>query len=162
MLGTKIYKSDMSKYTDCAVWCNQNNATIEDKGEYYEVVAIPEPTLDEVKATKIASLKADRDTREEEVIPYGGNTFDFDEKARERINAAIIALGFMGANTTIVWTTAENKDVTVNADDLRGIIAAVALRSNKLHVAYREAKEAVEAAETKETVEAISLDEYME
>ena len=41
MIGEKLYKdnqSDMNKYTDCAVWCNANNATIEDKGEYYEVV----------------------------------------------------------------------------------------------------------------------------
>ena len=56
MLGTKIYKDDMSKYTDCAVWCNQNNATIEDKGEYYEVVAVPAPTLDELKSQKLQAI----------------------------------------------------------------------------------------------------------
>ena len=41
MIGTKLYKdnpNDMDKYSDVAVWCNANNATIEDKGEYYEVV----------------------------------------------------------------------------------------------------------------------------
>lgn len=56
MLGTKIYKTDMSKYTDYAIWCNQNNATIEDKGEYYEVVAIPAPALDKLKAEKLAEV----------------------------------------------------------------------------------------------------------
>ena len=42
MIGTKLYKnnkSDMAKYTKTAVWCNANNAHIEDKGEYYEVLA---------------------------------------------------------------------------------------------------------------------------
>lgn len=53
MLGTKIYKTDMSNYTECAVWCNSNNATIQDKGNYYEVVAIPSPTFDELKAKKL-------------------------------------------------------------------------------------------------------------
>ena len=42
MLGTKLYKnnkSDIASYTKTAVWCNANNAHIEDAGEYYEVVA---------------------------------------------------------------------------------------------------------------------------
>ena len=42
MLGTKLYKGQYTnkEYADLAVWCNANNATIEDKGEYYECVAI--------------------------------------------------------------------------------------------------------------------------
>lgn len=43
MIGEKLYKdnqSDMDKYTDYAVWCNVNNATIEDKGDYYEIVKV--------------------------------------------------------------------------------------------------------------------------
>lgn len=50
MIGTKIYKPiDRTKYLECAEWCNSNNATIEDKGEYYEVVAVvpQEPALQE-------------------------------------------------------------------------------------------------------------------
>ena len=41
MIGTKLYKNnkeDMKQYTKTAQWCNKNNAHIEDKGEYYEVV----------------------------------------------------------------------------------------------------------------------------
>lgn len=56
MLGTRIYKNDMSKYTEYAIWCNNNNATIEDKGEYYEVVAIPDPSLDDLKNQKLAEV----------------------------------------------------------------------------------------------------------
>ena len=47
MLGTKLYKnnkSDIANYTKTAVWCNANNAHIEDASEYYEVVANPEQT----------------------------------------------------------------------------------------------------------------------
>lgn len=43
---------EMAMYSETALWCNENNATIDDKGEYYEVVAIPEPTLDELKIYK--------------------------------------------------------------------------------------------------------------
>lgn len=157
MLGTKIYKTDTSNYTDCAIWCNANNATIEDKGDYYEVITLPLPTLEEIKTAKIAELKAERDAAEVEPINYQGYSFDYDDKARDRINAAIIALSLQGEGTSIDWTTADNADTPVTANDLKMIIAAVAVRSNKLHTAYRAAKEKVEVATTKEEVENVAL-----
>lgn len=153
MIGTKIYKNDMSNYTDLANWCNENNATIEDKGDFYEVVAIPAPSLDELKQVKINEFKFKRDTEEVKPIAYNGNLFDFDDKARDRINSAIIALDV--SKGQIAWTTADNTEVMVNADDLRGVIAAVAMRSNELHVKYRELKEQVEACTAKEQLEKI-------
>lgn len=158
MVGTKIYKTDMSNYTDCAIWCNANNATIEDKGTYYEVVTLPLPTLQEIKVAKIAELKAERDAAEVEPIIYQGYSFDYDSKARERINAAIIALELQGANADIAWTTADNQDVSVTAADLRAIVAAVAVRSNLLHVAYRKAKARVEAAGSADEVNAVCME----
>lgn len=153
MLGTKIYKNEMSKYTECAIWCNRNNATIEDKGEYYEVVDIPAPSLDELKQAKITEFKAIRDAEEVKPISYQGYRFDYDDKARDRISAAIIALDV--SKGQIAWTTADNTEVMVNADDLRGVIAAVAMRSNELHVKYRKLKEQAEACATKEDLEQI-------
>lgn len=158
MVGTKIYKTDMSNYTDCAIWCNANNATIEDKGDYYEVVTLPLPTLEKIKDAKIAELKAERDSKEVEPITYNGNLYDYDDKARERINAAIIALELQGANADIAWTTADNQDVSVTAADLRAIVAAVAVRSNLLHVAYRKAKARVEAAGSADEVNAVCME----
>lgn len=155
MIGTKIYKTDMSNYTDCAIWCNQNKATIEDKGDYYEVVTLSLPTLEKIKAAKIAELKAERDSREVEPITYQGYSFDYDSKARDRISAAIIALELQGANAGIAWTTADNQDVSVTATDLRAIVAAVAVRSNALHIKYRSLKAQVQACSSAGDVEAI-------
>lgn len=157
MLGTKIYKTDMSNYTESAVWCNANNATIEDKGDYYEVVTLPLPTLEEIKQHKIAELKAARDTAEVEPIAYNGHLYDYDSKARDRISAAIIALELQGEGATIEWTTADNEDAVVTAQNLRAIVAAVAVRSNLLHVAYRKAKEQVEAAVTADEVRDVTM-----
>lgn len=155
MLGTKLYKGQYTnkEYADMAVWCNANNTTIEDKGDYYECVAIPAPTLDELKAQKLTELKVTRDNEEVKPIEYNGNLFDFDDKARDRINSAIIALSITGQS--IKWTTADNTEVMVTADDLRGVIAAVAVHSNELHVKYRQLKEQVEACTTKEQLEKI-------
>lgn len=156
MLGTKLYKGKYidKEYADLAVWCNANNATIEDKGEYYECVAIPAPTLEELKSQKLTELKTIRDAEEVKPIEYNGNLFDFDDKARDRINSAIIALDITGQS--IEWTTADNTNVTVTADDLRGVVANVAVRSNQLHAKYRELKELIEGCTTKEELENIS------
>lgn len=159
MLGHKIYKNpfDFEEYNRCAEWCNANNAVIEDKGEYYECVAIPAPSLDELKAQKINELKTIRDTEEVKPIEYNGNLFDYDEKARDRINAAIIALDIAGGGASLSWTTADNTEATVTSNDLRAIIAAVAVRSNELHIRYRNAKAKVEEAQTAEELEATEL-----
>lgn len=125
----------------------------------------PDPTEEELladaKPAKIAELKAERDTKEVEPIEYNGNAYDYDDKARERINAAIIALDVQTAQTKAVasidWTTADNKDVKVTADDLRCVIASVANRSNVLHIKYRVAKGKVEQATSVSEVEAITL-----
>ena len=51
MLGTKLYKGKYTnkEYADLAVWCNANGCTIEEHEEYYECVAIPLPSLEELK-----------------------------------------------------------------------------------------------------------------
>lgn len=80
MIGDKIYKpleedfiigeygvkspnhspNTYSKYTELVNWCNSNNSKIVDKGNYYEVVPIPEPTEEElainVRSTRDAKL----------------------------------------------------------------------------------------------------------
>lgn len=117
-----------------------------------------EEPIENVKQRKILMLKRQRDTAEVEPIEYNGNSFDYDDKARDRINAAIIALSLQGADASIDWTTADNADVKVTANDLRMVIAAVAVRSNKLHTAYRIAKEKVEAATTAAEVEAVTME----
>lgn len=116
-----------------------------------------EEPLEVIKQRKISELKYQRDKAEVEPIIYQGYSFDYDSKARDRINAAIIALELQGANADIAWTTADNQDVSVTAADLRAIVAAVAVRSNALHIAYRKAKARVEAAVTADEVKAVTM-----
>ncbi|WP_455999520.1 DUF4376 domain-containing protein [Phascolarctobacterium succinatutens] len=122
------------------------------------IITHEEEPLEVIKQRKIAELKYQRDKAEVEPIIYQGYSFDYDDKARDRISAAIVALEVLGASVTLIWTTADNKDVKVTASDLRGIIAQVALRSDKLHTAYRKAKEKVETAITKAEVENVVLE----
>lgn len=119
-----------------------------------EVTHEEEP-IEYFKNRRIETLKMQRDKAEVEPIEYKGYFFDYDEKARDRINAAIIALELQGANAGIAWTTADNQDVSVTATDLRAIVAAVAVRSNALHIKYRSLKAQVQACSSAGDVEAI-------
>ena len=79
MLNTKIYKpleedyileeygsrspnnspNTFSKYSELAQWCNSNNAMIVDRGDYYEAVPVPEPTVQELAS----SVRSKRDAK---------------------------------------------------------------------------------------------------
>lgn len=117
-----------------------------------------EEPIENVKQRKILELKRQRDAAEVEPVEYGGHLYDYDSKARDRISAAIIALDVQGEGAKISWTTADNEDAVVTARDLRAIVAAVAVRSNLLHIAYRTAKAQVEAAGTADEVRAVCME----
>lgn len=120
-------------------------------------VAETEEPIENIRARKIIELKRQRDAAEVEPVEYGGHLYDYDSQARDRIAAAIIALDVHGDGAKISWTTADNEDAVVTAQELRMIIASVAARSNALHTAYRAAKAQVEAASTAEEVEAVTM-----
>ena len=61
MIGTKFTKGQFSDedYAEAASWCNETQkAYIEDKGDYYEVVGIPDVTLTEAKAAKLSEINS--------------------------------------------------------------------------------------------------------
>lgn len=117
---------------------------------------LPVPNIEAVKAAKIAQLKRIRDKKELEPVEFDGSSFDFDSKSYERITAAIYALDMQGTDATIAWTLADNGSTLVTAANLRGVIAAAAVRSDALHTQYREMKAMVMAAQTAEEVEKIT------
>ena len=61
MIGTIFEKPvrDLDAYTAAARWCNANGAVIEDKGDFYEVCAAPEPEAPEPEdiAAEIAEIR---------------------------------------------------------------------------------------------------------
>lgn len=127
----------------------------ESLAELNVTVTHEEEPLEVIKQRKIAELKYQRDKAEVEPIEYNGHSYDYDDKARDRIAAAIIALELQGEGADIAWTTADNQDVSVTAADLRAIVAAVAVRSNALHIKYRSLKAQVQACSSAGDVEAI-------
>ena len=97
MIGTKFYKNnyDLNAYSSAAEWCNNNNAMIEDKGDFYYVVEVPEPTQEELNATEVERLKAELATTDYKCLKYVDGALTDEEYAevkeyranlREQIN----------------------------------------------------------------------------
>lgn len=54
-IGTKLPKPcPQSQWLEARKWALGHNATIEDKGNYYEIVAIPAPSIEELQTQRRA------------------------------------------------------------------------------------------------------------
>lgn len=144
---------------EAAQWCNENGnyiTEIETINEVrrFQILPIPEPSLETIKIEKVIALKKERDTREEAPVEYKEKLWDFDTKSRDRINAAATALE-VGGVETITWTAYDDTSLELTAKDLKTIVALAAIRGDILHKKYREFRDAVNAAETVEKVKSI-------
>ena len=141
-------------------WCNSNNALIvelepQDNERVFQIQAIPETPLEEVKLQKIEELKIERNIREEAPVEYLGKLWDFDSKSRDRINAAATALE-VGGIEKITWTSYDDTSLELSVTDLKTIIAIAALRGDSLHKKYRELRDLVNSFETIEDIKALT------
>ena len=86
MIGTKFYKENLNlnEYSSCAEWCNSNNATIEDKGDYYEVVEIPAPTQEEINTREVERLKSELASTDYKCLKYVDGAISESEYAEIR------------------------------------------------------------------------------
>lgn len=116
------------------------------------VFEAPKQTLEEAREEKLNELKWVREEMEENAIEYNYHFFDYDSTSKQRIYDAITELTLIGGIKS--WTTADNEDITVNAQDLRGVIAEASKRSDSLHKHYQSLKKKLESLTTvKETKE---------
>lgn len=119
-IGKKLYKNniDWEEYVSISNWCNDNNATIEDKDEYYEVVEIPVPTIsfEEKKQQKLIELS---NIFNEAVKGYfttrEGYLMQFNEHDSNLLNGSITMMENL--NQTTGYLTQYN-DITISDVDI--------------------------------------------
>lgn len=85
----KNSKAEMKDYTNTAIWCNANNAHIEDKGEYYEVVENPETTVEEKLSELDQQYDSDKATL---VAQYADALMHDDTDTANAIKSEMVAL----------------------------------------------------------------------
>lgn len=111
-----------------------------------KLLETPKSVIGYTQQLKIAEFKHLRNSEEQSPIDYGGHRWDIDDKSLQRINGAIIALADGG---TINWTGADDEIIEgVTAVNLKGVIAATAVRANELHEKYRVLREQLNNAQT--------------
>lgn len=146
------------EYLTCVEWCRANNATIEDKETYYEVVEIPGPTLEEAKSYKMSQITSRWNSEDEKPVTLDGvGEFDCDTLARNRITVAIS--GLSSKTATREWTLTNGTTVEVTKEQLQNVMNTWMTRCDAYHTKYLGLKARVDAAKTVEEVEAINWDE---
>ena len=106
----------LAKYSEMVSWCAVNNARMVDQGEYYEVVALPEPTQEELAEQALAQAKAERASEVERLtVEVEGMVFDADETSQARMS---VAASSMTDDETNVWVLHDNTVVQVTKAQL--------------------------------------------
>lgn len=145
------------KYSECAEWCNKNNAYIEDKGDYFEVVAVPEKTLEEVKTNKHSELKSTMQAKRQVLkVDYDDDQFDANETAQA--NMIVLLKSFdLGAKEVSIRSATENTH-TFNQTQCNELALLMADAVNNLYGEYWQHKDALAKCTTTEEVDAIVWD----
>ena len=161
MIGKKIQKpvTDWSNYTTVALWCNAHRAMIEDKGDWYEVVALPEPpkpTLDEARAGKLVELNAAFATASANAHCRSSLGFEInaDEIANRNIEGLTLVLQ-PGEST--LFRAYDNSFHSVTREELETMRREIVVNSQWLYQAKWALEKRIAAAEMAEVLEAIAL-----
>ena len=109
-----------------AQWCNENNAYIEeiepiDGHRRFQVVAVPEPTAEELAEQELQQKKADRAEAVSRItVEVDGMVFDGDEKAQDRMARAITMFqaNNLPADYQTDWVLADNTIAKVTVTQL--------------------------------------------
>ena len=150
MMGKRIIKPiDASDYRETSIWCDGNNATIEDKGDWYEVVAIPAPTPEEQQQALMEQKKALRAEAVSKItVEVDGMVFDGDETAQDRMARAITMFqaNNLPADYQTDWVLADNTIAKVTVTQLSQALLLAGKEQTALWtVPYQdEAKDAAE------------------
>ena len=165
MIGTKFYKDnyDSAEYADCAIWCNENNAMINDMGEYYEVVEIPGPTLEELRAQKLEKAGitfAEKRDAIRWIAVSDNNTYGFDCKNEDITNffAAWKAAEKVGNTSYKVWISETEKSVIIlQLADFDTVFDTVRTSQLEAYAWYEEIRTKINKAKSENELKTITI-----
>ena len=158
MIRKQIQKpvKDWSEYTEVAIWCNDNKAIIEDKVKYYEVVALPEKTLEEVKAVKLSELNIAFKSASEKArcMSSAGFEINADEKANRNIEGLVLVLK---PEESTLFRSYDNSFHKVTKEQLEMMRKEIAVNSQRLCQIKWQIEAAIDVAETLDELNAINV-----
>lgn len=158
MIGKQIQKpiTDWSEYAETAFWCNANKAMIEDKGEYYEVVALPEQTLEEAKAAKLAELDTAFTSASETAYCMSSAGFEInaDEIANRNIEGLVLVLK---PEERTLFRAYDNSFHEVTKEQLETMRKEIVVNSQRLYGIKWQMEAAIDVAQTVDELDAVDI-----
>lgn len=160
-------------FNNALAWCRENFATfdelidrrVEKDGvlhRFFEIRQIPiympsgkERTLEELKLIKRAEINRARDAAEQGGFEYLGKTFDSDQVSCLRMASAAQAMALAPEESSIVWTCQDNTTISLNKEQLVGLVVALAQHSNACHQKATTLKAEIDKAKSKEELDKI-------
>lgn len=156
MVGTKFYKpvEDWTEYTQAAAWCNENPGHhMEDKGEYYEVVAEPLPSFEDLKAAKRTEIAAARYDYESAGVVFHDVRVTTDREDQAMITAVALSAVVDPAYST-VWKGADGY-LNLAAVDVLTLARIVGAHVETAFGEEKRLVEQIDAAQTEEELASI-------
>ena len=131
--------------------------TLRTRGDYFEVVAVPEKTLEEVKTNKHAELKQIMQTKRQTLkVDYDDDQFDANETAQA--NMIVLLKSFdLGAKEVSIRSATE-KTHSFNQTQCNELALLMASAVNNLYTEYWQYKDTLAKCTTKEEVDTIVWD----
>lgn len=131
-------------------------------GKYYFASQCPEQPLEELKLIKRAEINKARNEAEQGGFTYMNKVFDSDQVSCQRISCAAQAMQMVSMSTetpTITWTCQDNTAIDLTAQELMGLVVALAEWSNSCHQKATALKAQIEACRNKEELDLIKWEE---
>lgn len=163
MIGTKINKpldeAKQAAYKELADYCNDTQkTTIEDMGKYYECVAIPAPTFDELKARKLTELESSFNARVSgSFVCSHGWPMQFDRSDTLAVEGAVQLLRATGAEAGYLTDANDTTHYNVPLATMEAVKVEMLAAYAQCHARKQELRAAINAAQTEEELNAIEI-----
>lgn len=158
-IGTKFAKplEDYEGYSQAAEWCNESGkATIEDRGDWYEVVAIPEPSLEELRTAKLWELERSFNERVKGSFPCSlGYPMQFDRSDTLAVEGAIQLLEATGQESGYLTDAEDVSHYDVPLTSMEQVKVEMLAAYAACHAAKQGYRAAIGAAQDKAALDAI-------
>lgn len=157
MVGTTFIKpiEDWNAYAEAADWCNANGARIVEYADRYEVEAMPEKTLDELKLQKKQDIAAARYAAETAGVEVNGVTLDTGRDSQALITGAAVA-AMLDDGYSLNWKTTSGF-IHLSAPEIIAVAQAVRAHVQNCFDREGELVALVDAAKTAEDLDEIII-----
>lgn len=162
-IGTKFIKPDYDSnaYTAIAEWCNATQkayiAESED-GTYYECIAIPEKSLDDLKQEKLNELESRFTERVRgSFITDEGYKMQFNESDCNKLNGAIVLMENLNNTTGYLTDADDNTHFDISIDVMKSVLIQMLKKYAQCHLLKQQYRAVINEAESIEDLTKINI-----